>query len=254
MVFEQVELQAGVGGKWLEGFPQVLSVKLAEGSQAFPVGSMDHTHSDPSWSSGGLLAYYDETLKEILIVDLKFQTEPAQLYALPSDLGIVGGWSPDDEFFAFPDVVILDETFEKNDVTGDEFPLFYSHIFRLNLSTGLVSDLSGTDFGLVEDASPVYSPDGLWIAFTRKYLEGERWSLGRQLWVMRSDGSEARQITQEPEYNHFALAWSPDSDALTFVRMDQNNLTQPPEIWIFDFDQNELRLLESKGYLPQWLP
>ena len=138
------------------------------------------------------------------------------MYALPSELGIVGGWSPDGEFFVFPDVVILDETFEKNEVTGDEFPLFYSHIFRLSLSTGLVFDLSGIDFGLIEDASPVYSPNGLWIAFTRKYIEGARWSLGRQLWLMRSDGTGARQITQEPEYNHFAIAWNPDFESTHF--------------------------------------
>lgn len=254
MVFERIELQAGVGGKWLTGFPQVLSVKQTEGSQAIPVGSLDHTHSDPNWSANGLLAYYDGTSKETLIVDLKIQNEPAQLYVLPSELGIVGDWSPDGEFFVFPDVVILDETFEKNEITGDEFPLFYSHIFQLSLSTGLIFDLSGIDFGLIEDASPVYSPNGLWIAFTRKYIERDRWSLGRQLWLMRSDGTEAIQITQDPEYNHFAIAWRPDSKVLTFVRMDQNNLTQPPEIWLYDLGKDELRLLESEGYLPQWLP
>ena len=81
MVFERVELQAGVGGKWLTGFPQVLSVKLTEGSQAIPVGSIDHTHSDPGWSPHGLLAYYDETMKEILIVDLK--SKPNLLNCMP---------------------------------------------------------------------------------------------------------------------------------------------------------------------------
>jgi TolB protein len=254
LVFEKVELQAGVGGKWLEGFPQVFSVKIAEGSQAIPVGSMDHIHSDPVWSPEGYLGFFDETAKEIEIVDLKIPTDPIQVQAIPSELGIVGTWSPEGEFFVFPDVVILDETYEKNKVTGDEFPLFYSHIFRLSISTGLVFDLSGTDFGLVEDASPVYSPDGLWIAFTRKYLESDRWSLGRQLWLMRADGSEARQITDEPEYNHFSIAWSPDSKRFTCARINQNNLTQPPEIWLFDLESDELLLLESQGYLPQWLP
>jgi Tol biopolymer transport system component len=254
MVFERVELQAGVGGKWLAGFPQVLSVNLEEGSQPMPIGSINHAHSEPHWSSDRNLAYYDETLNEIHIVDLTIQSNPIDLYAISSELGIVGNWSPDGEYFIFPDVVILEETFERNEVTGDEFPLFYSHIFRLSLSMGLVNDLSGTDFGLVEDASPAYSPDGFWIAFTRKFLDEDRWSLGRQLWLMRSDGTGAVQITQDPEYNHFSISWSPDSKLLTFVRMNQNNLTQPPEIWLYDLEDGRLILLESGGYLPQWVP
>ncbi|OGO17875.1 MAG: hypothetical protein A2Z14_14055 [Chloroflexi bacterium RBG_16_48_8] len=254
MVFERIELQAGVGGKWLEGFSQVMSIKLTEGSQAMRVGSINHAHSDPHWSSQGKLAYYDETSKEIFLVDLKIQSEPTELYSIPSELGMVGSWSPDGDFFIFPDVVILDETFQRNEVTGDEFSQFYSHIFRLNLSTGLVFDLSGTDFGLVEDAFPVYSPNGFWIAFTRKYLDEDRWSPGRQLWLMRSDGTEAKQITQDPEYNHFSISWSPDSTLLSFVRIDQNNLTRPPEIWLYDLEKNKLVLLVSSGYLPQWVP
>ncbi len=254
MVFERIELQAGVGGKWLAGFPQVLSVKLKEGSQAMPVGSINHAQSDPHWSSKGYLAYYDETSREISIVDLSVQTEPIELISITSELGIIGNWSPDGESLIFPNLVILDETFQRNETTGDEFPQFYSHIFQLDLRTGLVFDLSGSDFGLVEDASPIYSPDGFWIAFTRKYLDEERWSLGRQLWLMRSDGTEAKQVTQDPEYNHFSISWSPDSNLLTFVRMDQNNLTQTPEIWLYDIEKDDLKLLASEGYLPQWLP
>jgi TolB protein len=254
MVFERVELQAGVGGKWIAGFPQVLSVKLIDGAQPIMVGPLDHAHSDPQWSSQGDLAYYDETSSEITIVDLHVQSEPTELYSIPSELGIIGSWSPDGESLVYPNMIILDETFQRNETTGDEFPLFYSHIFRLDLSTGLISDLSGTDFGLVEDASPAYSPDGFWIAFTRKYLDEGRWSLGRQLWLMRSDGTEARQITQDPEYNHFSISWSPDSSSLTFIRMDQNNLTQPPQIWLYQLENESLVLLDSQGYMPQWVP
>jgi Tol biopolymer transport system component len=254
MAFERVELQAGAGGKWLAGSPQVLSVRLAEGSQPMHVGSINHTHSDPHWSSNRALAYYDETSKEICVVDLAVQSNPVELYAIQSELGIIGSWSPDGEFLLFPNLVILEETFERNDVTGDEFPLFYSHIFRLSLRTGLIDDLSGTDFGLVEDASPIYSPDGYWIAFTRKFLEEDRWSLGRQLWMMRSDGTGAAQITQDPEYNHFSISWSPDSKLLTFVRMDQNNLIQSPDIWLYQLEDGTRILLETDGYLPQWVP
>jgi TolB protein len=200
------------------------------------------------------LAYYDETSNQIIIVDLNIQSEPIEVFSIPSELGIVGNWSPDGSYLVFPNLVFLDETFKKNEDTGNEFPLFYSHIFQFNLRTGLVYDLIGSDFDLVEDTSPVYSPDGYWIAFTRKFLDEERWSLGHQLWLMRSDGTDAKQITQDPEFNHFSISWSPGSASLTMVRMDQNNLTQTPEIWLYELETEQLILLESEGFLPQWVP
>ncbi|MDQ7858199.1 MAG: S9 family peptidase [Armatimonadota bacterium] len=68
------------------------------------------------------------------------------------------------------------------------------------------------------DASPVWSPDGRWLAFLS--TRGGR-RLGRkkpvmQLWVMPADGGEARQLT------HVAAdvaqpAWSPDGETIAFV-------------------------------------
>ena len=46
---------------------------------------------------------------------------------------------------------------------------------------------------MVEDVSPVFSPDGKWIAFARRYLDPLRWTPGRQVWLMRADGTEAVQ-------------------------------------------------------------
>lgn len=108
--------------------------------------------------------------------------------------------------------------------------------------------------GLVEDASPVYSPDGQWIAFTRKYLEQDRWTLGRQLWAMRADGSGAHPLTDEPDFNHSALAWSPDSGGLVYMRFDETNPTQASEIWLVGSDGEGARRLVVGGYLPRWIP
>lgn len=49
--------------------------------------------------------------------------------------------------------------------------------------------------------NPVWSPDGQWIAYLSKAAGGD-W----QVWAMRSDGSDARQITFGPEQK-FYLAW-----------------------------------------------
>ncbi len=106
----------------------------------------------------------------------------------------------------------------------------------------------------MEDASPAYSPDGQWIAFARKHLDRERWTPGRQLWLMRPDGREARQLTNAPDYNHSALAWSPDSTSLAYMRFNQVEFTQPAEIWWIDINEAQPRMLVEGGYLPQWIP
>lgn len=68
------------------------------------------------------------------------------------------------------------------------------------------------------DASPVWSPDGRWVAFlsTRAGKRMGRKKAVMQLWVMPADGGEARQLTffkagvTQP-------GWSPDGRHLTFI-------------------------------------
>jgi dipeptidyl aminopeptidase/acylaminoacyl peptidase len=70
------------------------------------------------------------------------------------------------------------------------------------------------------DGSPRWSPDGRWVAFTRAADEdvsdaGE----GRQIWLIRTDGGEARQLTAHPTGVR-AYDWTPDSRRLVFVAAD----------------------------------
>jgi Tol biopolymer transport system component len=61
------------------------------------------------------------------------------------------------------------------------------------------------------DESPLWSPDGKMIAFTRYFDRSEAW-------VMRGDGSEqklvARQPRQDPDFSWAALAWTPEGKSL----------------------------------------
>jgi Tol biopolymer transport system component len=71
---------------------------------------------------------------------------------------------------------------------------------------------------------------------------------------MDSNGENARPINNESVYNHFDFTWSPDERLLVYVRFHQTELTQAPEIWIYDMSiQNAWRLLRG-GYAPRWIP
>jgi dipeptidyl aminopeptidase/acylaminoacyl peptidase len=67
-----------------------------------------------------------------------------------------------------------------------------------------------THINLGEGTNSQPSPDGLWIAY---FHEG-------QLWLMRNDGTEKKQLTSLPKrlagsYNfHYGLAWAPNSTSI----------------------------------------
>ena len=107
---------------------------------------------------------------------------------------------------------------------------------------------------MVEDASPSFSPDGRWVAFTRKFLDPDRWSPGRQVWLMSSDQTELIPLTEEPSAHFSSLAWSPDSQQLAIMRKDFSDLGAPSEIWMVDIVSGVSSRIVEGGYLPEWLP
>ena len=162
---------------------------------------------------------------------------------------MLGSWSPDGASLVLAEMLFQEGS---STATGDQ-AAFYSHLFAFDVLTAATQDLSREGGELVEDASPAVSPDGRWVAFARKYLD-QRWTPGRQLWVMHSDGSQARQLTFEPDFNHSGLSWAPDSAGLVYVRVDQTSLTATPDVWLIELEQAQPRLLAQGAYTPRWIP
>jgi Tol biopolymer transport system component len=260
VAFELFEMQVGVAGKEVSGPSQIWMIKPGE-EEARPIGSEDRVSSSPSWSPSGELTYYDNTIRAIVLADVEGEGGASSMIYIPTSLGNMSAWSPDGDFLIFAEMVFPEET-----VQPDESPVelpgeheghgtkFYSHLFRFEVATSQITDLSYTTLELVEDASPAYSPDGHWIAFARKYLGQEDWTPGRQLWLMRSDGTLLTQLTDDPGYNHSSLVWSPDSSALAYMRFSQTDFTQLPTIWLVEIDTMQAYELVEGGFMPRWVP
>ena len=72
------------------------------------------------------------------------------------------------------------------------------------------------------DGAARWSPDGRWVAFTRSARpedEGGPGGEGRQIWLIRTDGGEARQLTRHATSVR-RFEWAPDSRALVFLAED----------------------------------
>lgn len=205
-----------------------------------PLFAYDVPLHSPVWSpEGDRLAYVSPMLPGVEVYNL--QTEALQQF--PNEWGAVPGWSPDGAHLVMPEFVLAGES-------------LVARLVRVDLAGEALSDISGED-ELVKDEGPAWSPGGGWIAFGRQFLDGERWTPGRQIWLTRPDASEAYGLPAEPLADRFALAWRPDGGALAYARTDLSQGPQPvPDVsvWLFDFVRGEPVQLAGDAVLPKWLP
>lgn len=229
------QLQPGKG-IWLQPLPAGEPRQVEQGG---------HRLSLPAWAPDGRLSYYDATEQAFVILDIETQ----QRISLPNQTGEAGTWSPEGNVFVVPELTLIPKGSASNPI-GET--VLSSHLMRFHLASGVVTDL--TQGSLLEDAAPAFSPDGRLLAFSRKFLDPGRWTPGRQLWIMRSDGTQTHPLTNSPDHNHSALAWSPDGRLLAYVRTNQVDLTAQIEIWLYDLEKESAIRLMIGGYAPQWMP
>jgi len=249
LLFDRIQYDPGLSGQPVQVASSVWAFNLDAAQEPYRIGLDGHQSTSGDPSPAGWVAYYDVTLRAITIVESITEEEPAILNQIPNDLGFLGAWSPDGLLLLYPAITFLQE----DDAVAGE-ALFFSHIYQTALPVGPSVDLSGSMAESVEDSSPAVSPDGQWIAFTRKYLGVETWTLGRQLWLMRADGSNPRQMTDDPALTCSSLVWREDSGAIVYVRVNEADYTQASEIWLLDVETGDVQQIVMGGFEPNWLP
>jgi TolB protein len=105
-----------------------------------------------------------------------------------------------------------------------------------------------------DERDPAWSPDGKQIAFIS---ERER---GSQIFVMNADGSDVRNLTNDPKRFDSHPVWSPDGRRIAF----STAFSTPPkneqhrEIWVMDANGKNVKSLTAGANrfdaLPYWLP
>lgn len=172
-------------------------------------------------------------------------------FQMPTSLGTPAIWHPTEPIFLYRNQQLI--TFHGSD---DDDHQGHTHDFTFSMpllladadndgrSATLVSEIEITD-----DASPAWSPDGEWIVFGRQ-LPGT--VNGRQLWLTRADGSEARALTDEPLIHHGVPDWSSDGRFILFQRYDTQDPDGQPGIWLLELDTGAMTEIATIGFQPLW--
>ena len=211
-----------------------------------PITQRSSTTLYASWSADGWLAYYENERQRFVIQE----TSGKEIAFLSLRSSEAAAWNPDGKSLAAVEL--------GTEITGSLGTFSPSRLWRYDLTQldgsekAPAADL--TKANEIEDGSPVYSPDDAWIAFARRYLDSQRWTPGRQLWLMHPDGSEAHPLTQAGDYTHHDFAWNLDGKQIAFVRFNQTILTDPAELWLINADGSHPLELVKGGYAPQWVP
>ncbi len=78
-------------------------------------------------------------------------------------------------------------------------------IYTLPIAGG---DATAISAGVAWDMQPRFSPDGQWIAFTSDRGGGDN------IWIMKRDGTEPKQVSKESFRLVNSPAWSPDGECI----------------------------------------
>lgn len=180
-----------------------------------------------SWSPGGERLAYVDPSRQVCIVALADQAPQC----VPASMESSALWYPDGEKLLVGDMRMGSAVIQ--------------HLLQFDLTLNLFLDLSADYY--TEDDAPAWSPDGSWIVF-RRSAAGT--SMGKQLWLMRADGSEAHTLTEEATYHYGPPVWSDDGETLFATRYAQDG---SHAIWAINTVDGSKYMLTRPGYAPTWL-
>ncbi len=120
-------------------------------------------------------------------------------------------WSPDGERIAF----VSNRTLPDADASDN------SDVFVVAAREGEVP--RGIATGKGDDASPVWSPDGQWIAYVAGGDPKDMWYGASHLALVPSNGGDSKPLTAALDRNVLAPRFAPDGRSLLFVLEDGGN-------------------------------
>lgn len=188
----------------------------------------------PIWSPDGTrLAFYDPRAEGIRVKSLA--GEPERFFA--TAIQASGSWSPDGKLLVFA----------ASEQTPDS-PA--GRLFIADVTSGQVrpflADMGGADF-----STPAWSRQGDWLAIGVVLLgQGP----GREIALVRSDGSQYRAFSEDWHYSNAAVAWDPSGTYLVSQQLALGASNSLPTVLVWNVKGGTPSVLAEDAALPGWLP
>jgi Tol biopolymer transport system component len=222
IVFEYMPMDEGTSSLWW------LDIATGAAQPVFQEARLQGTN--PRWSpSGEWLSY--ATPDSIRLNNL----ESGEIRTIPNMLGAAVQWAPDNKSLLVRDVII------KNNQ-------YITQLYLYDLASGSLTNPSPDEN--FENILAAWSPDGKQIAVVRRDLSIPR---GDQIWLMRSDGSDSRAISNTPAVLHGSLNWSPDGKYILYDLYLLDSFPFESQLEMVDVETGETNNLGIIGYNPKWV-
>jgi Tol biopolymer transport system component len=186
--------------------------------------------TNPRWSPNGKWLSY-ATSQGLRLYNL----ENGESRMIENSLKAATQWSPDSSSILLRDVIIKQDQ-------------YVTQLFLYDLAAQTITNLNADEN--MENTLAAWSPDGKFISVVRRDLSNPR---GDQIWIMRSDGSDARAITNVPAVLHGSLGWSPDGQYLLYDLYLLDTFPIKSRLEMLNIQTGDVTNLEVDGYNPQWV-
>lgn len=245
LIYERRDLTAG---DEVPGPPRLWWLDVESGESVTVAQNADAITFGASISPDGKWLSYVSPVDEAVQV---YNFQDGRHFLIPSQVNTPAVWSPQGSAVLVGDLGLV-----VTHGSEDDDHLEHGHAYDESIHLFLTEINSQERIALsqaanVDDGTPAWSPSGEWIAFGRKIIHTQT---GRQLWLVRADGSDERALTDDLMVHHGSPVWSPDGHTLLFQRLPLSEPNARPAIWAMELATGNVREIVRTGIFPVWLP